>query len=305
MMTQQSPVITPTPTRQARYLLGRSSSESKRLSDQHEVLLKAAGGYIPVPLSIHPETIEAILDVGTGNAQWLLGLRQSGVISPATELWGIDVSKDMMPDSELGRSLGLSLEVRDLCEPLPSCWNNKFDFIHGRHVLIWIEPYKWPRILSNLWQALKPGGTLVIMYPGSTPYDSKTNIPLDSKSAPARLFSAFLKFSESSGFPRRAVAELPDLLVKAGFDPEWIMSKTSPIRIGRAEPEKCLQAASAHHLDFVLELILKHPYSQQLGCPSPDDEDGWRALFQEWRKSTDKGFCYDLHIIAARKPLLQ
>jgi SAM-dependent methyltransferase len=221
MMTQESPEI-PGVGRKQDYALGRSSTESKRLSDQHEVLLKAAGGYIPVPLSIQCEMLEAILDVGTGNGAWLLGLRQSGIIPNSVELVGVDVSDKMMPSIELGRKFGLNLQVKDLCEPLPSSWNGKFDYIHGRHVFIWIEPYKWLDVMCNLKRALKPGGTLVvsydlsyeslsddhlfsssscstsqslrqIMYPGEVPYDHKTEKPMGTDTAPSRLFSAFLQ----------------------------------------------------------------------------------------------------------------
>ncbi|KAH9465997.1 hypothetical protein Pst134EA_013852 [Puccinia striiformis f. sp. tritici] len=162
MMTQESPSIPGVGRKQAKYVLGRSSTESKRLSDQHEVLLKAAGGYIPVPLSIESEMLEAILDVGTGNGAWLVGLRQSGILPTSVELCGVDVSDKMMPSKELGRKFGLDLRVRDLSDPLPSTWNGKFDYIHGRHVFIWIEPYKWLNVMCNLKRTLKPGGTLVV-----------------------------------------------------------------------------------------------------------------------------------------------
>lgn len=192
-MIAQGSVVLSANGRQQKYLLGRDSTESKRLSDQHEVLLKAAGGYFPVTLSVPEELIEAILDVGTGNAAWLLGLRQSGLVSPSVELCGVDVSNKMMPCAELGRKFGLDLLVRDLCEPLPIDWNEKFDFIHGRHVLIWIEPYKWLGILHNLKRALKPAGTLVIMYPGEIPYDHRTGKPLGLETIPAKFFAAFLE----------------------------------------------------------------------------------------------------------------
>jgi SAM-dependent methyltransferase len=162
MMTQESPAIPGVGRKQTNYLLGRGFTESKRLSDQHEVLLKAAGGYIPVPLSTKCEMLEAILDVGTGNGAWLLGLRQSGIIPPSVELYGVDISDKMMPSKELVRKLGINLQVKDLCEPLPSIWNEKFDYIHGRHVFIWIEPYKWLDVMRNLKRTLKPGGTIVV-----------------------------------------------------------------------------------------------------------------------------------------------
>lgn len=144
------------------YLLERDATESQRLTDQHRVLLNASGGYLPIPLSLPLHQVSAVLDIGTGNAEWLLGLRESGLISEEVELFGIDISDHMMPDLELEQRFGLRLEIRDLCEPLPSHWNGKFDLIHGRHVLIWIEPYKWSRVIWNLKQALKPGGTLLV-----------------------------------------------------------------------------------------------------------------------------------------------
>lgn len=289
--------------RKQKYILGRNTTESKRLSDQHEVLLKAAGGYIPVPLSIEFETLEAILDVGTGNAAWLLGLRQSGIVPPSVELCGIDVSDKMMPSAELGRKFGLNLKVADLCEPLPSNWSEKFDYIHGRHVFIWIEPHKWLPVMLHLKRALKPGGTIVILYPGAVPYDHQTGKPLGKETAPAKLFSAFIEYTASSGLPRDAVASLPDLLREAGFDSNSITTTTKRVNLGNAEPDLALRPASAHHLDFVLELM--HSLimsSSQFGCPPQTDNLGWEKLLQDWRDSLDAGFYYDLLILSAQKP---
>ncbi|KAA1072151.1 hypothetical protein PGT21_028955 [Puccinia graminis f. sp. tritici] len=301
MMTQESPEI-PGVGRKQDYALGRSSTESKRLSDQHEVLLKAAGGYIPVPLSIECEMLEAILDVGTGNGAWLLGLRQSGIIPNSVELVGVDVSDKMMPSIELGRKFGLNLQVKDLCEPLPSSWNGKFDYIHGRHVFIWIEPYKWLDVMCNLKRALKPGGTLVIMYPGEVPYDHKTEKPLGIDSAPRRLFSAFLQYTASAGLPRQAVASLPKLLLEAGFDSDSIVTTTKRVNLGSAEPDSALRPASAHHLDFLLELMYNRTSSPEDDFPSPGDHVGWEELLEGWQEATDAGFFYDLFILSARKP---
>ncbi|KAI7956277.1 hypothetical protein MJO29_007676 [Puccinia striiformis f. sp. tritici] len=274
MMTQESPSIPGVGRKQAKYVLGRSSTESKRLSDQHEVLLKAAGGYIPVPLSIESEMLEAILDVGTGNGAWLVGLRQSGILPTSVELCGVDVSDKMMPSKELGRKFGLDLRVRDLSDPLPSTWNGKFDYIHGRHVFIWIEPYKWLNVMCNLKRTLKPGGTLVIIYPGEVPYDHQTEKPLGIDTAPKKLFSAFLQHTASAGLPRQAVASLPKLLVEAGFDSDSILSTTKRVNLGSAEPDPALRPASDHHLDFLLELMFNLNASPEDGFPSSDDHAG-------------------------------
>lgn len=299
-MTQESPEI-PEVGGKSNYVLGRGTTESKRLSDQHEVLLKAAGGYFPVPLSIECEMLEAILDIGTGNGAWLLGLRQSGIVPTSVELFGVDVSDKMMPSMEFGRKFGLNLQVKDLCEPLPSSWNGKFDYIHARHVFIWIEPYKWLDVMCNLKRALKPGGTLLIMYPGEVPYNHQTERPLGTDTAPGRLFSAFLQYTASAGLPRQAVASLPKLLLEAGFDSGSIVTTTKRINLGNAEPDSALRPASAHHLDFLLELMYNHTASPDDGLPSPDDHVGWENLLQGWREATHAGFFYDLCILSARK----
>ncbi|PLW20110.1 hypothetical protein PCASD_16623 [Puccinia coronata f. sp. avenae] len=259
MMTQESPAIPGVGRKQTNYLLGRGFTESKRLSDQHEVLLKAAGGYIPVPLSTKCEMLEAILDVGTGNGAWLLGLRQSGIIPPSVELYGVDISDKMMPSKELVRKLGINLQ---------------------------------------------PGGTIVIMYPGEVPYDHQTEKPLGIDTAPGRLFSAFLQYTASAGLPRQAVATLPKLLLEAGFDPESIAITTKRINLGSAEPDSDLRPASAHHLDFVLELMCNLTSFSQHGFPSSEDPIGWEKLIDGWREATEAGFFYDLCILSARNPKL-
>ncbi|KAG0151433.1 hypothetical protein CROQUDRAFT_542845 [Cronartium quercuum f. sp. fusiforme G11] len=286
------------------YLLDRDSTESRRLRDQHEVLLKAAGGYIPISLCPQPQNISAVLDIGTGNAQWLLGLRQSGIVTKDVELYGIDVSARMMPSVEVETQFGLRLEVCDLCEPFPSDWHGKFDFIHARHVMIWIEPFKWPAVLKNLRQALKPGGKLMILYPGDIPYDSHTDAPLTCDTAPKKLFSSFIRYTESQGLPRCATASLPSMIQQTGFDSASIVSKKSKVNLGGAEPDFGLRPAASRHLDFVLDLTKKVSESLpmiDLGCPSHDDEDGWKELGNEWRSAVKHGFYYDLHIITAQR----
>lgn len=291
---------------QEQYLLDRNYAESRRLKDQHEILLKAAGGYIPVPLSVQVDDISAILDIGTGNAQWLLGLRQSGIIASDVELYGVDISDRMMPGDEVEKQFGLNLKVLDLCEPLPSHWTQKFDLIHGRHVLIWIDPRKWPTVLDNLKQALKPGGTLVIMYPGEIPYDIHTDEPLALDSAPMKLFSAFIRYTAHEGLPRRAARNLPKLMQQAGFDSTTITSQTEKINLGRAEPDVTLRPASSRHLDFVIQKTRQMSELMSfddIGCPSCDDEDGWKELSEQWRAATTAGFYYGLHIVSARRPM--
>ncbi|EGG02410.1 uncharacterized protein MELLADRAFT_91423 [Melampsora larici-populina 98AG31] len=121
----------------------------------------------------------------------------------------------MIPSVEVGKQFGLTLEVHDLCKPFPSHWNQKFDLIHGRHVLIWIKPHKWPTVLKHLKQSLNTGGALVIMYPGEIPYDVHTDAPLAFILAPMKFFSAFIRYT--------------------------------------AEPDVTLRPASPHHLDFVVQ----------------------------------------------------
>jgi hypothetical protein len=96
----------------------------------------------------------------------------------------------------------------------------------------------------------------------------------------ASLLGSFrkLRYTASAGLPRQAVASLPKLLLEAGFDSDSIVTATKRVNLGSAEPDSALRPASAHHLDFLLELMCNRTSSPEDDFPSPGDHVGKPAI---------------------------
>lgn len=77
----------------------------------------------------------------------------------------MDIGSGLFPRSSVGAPAAVDLRSHDIRTPFPSSWNwtSTFDVIHQR-LLIWgIKSAEWPLVISNLVEALKPGGYIQLV----------------------------------------------------------------------------------------------------------------------------------------------
>ncbi|KAL4769159.1 hypothetical protein BDW60DRAFT_195592 [Aspergillus nidulans var. acristatus] len=139
------------------YLLGRDEAESRRLNEQHKLLMDFTEGLIDrsVPL----EKITAVADVATGTGIWLWDVRNL-LVNRAGEFpryfHGFDISPAQFPpDAE-----GIDFTVQDIFKPFPVEHHNRYDFVNVRLLVTAIAESDYEKAVQNLITILKPGGYL-------------------------------------------------------------------------------------------------------------------------------------------------
>ncbi|KAL4812465.1 hypothetical protein BDW67DRAFT_170012 [Aspergillus spinulosporus] len=139
------------------YPLGRDEAESRRLNEQHKILVDFAEGLIDrsVPL----EKITAVADVATGTGIWLWDVRKL-LVDHAGEFpryfHGFDISPAQFPPA----AEGIELSVQDVFKPFPVEHHNRYDLVNVRMLVTAIPESEYEKVVQNLLTILKPGGYL-------------------------------------------------------------------------------------------------------------------------------------------------
>ena len=108
---------------------------------------------MPVVNLLSPKPDETILDIGCGDGDLTIKLREFGC-----KLVGVDASEKMVLAT---KSLGIEAYLMS-GEALT--FNNKFDAVFSNAALHWmLNP---ERVITGVWQALKPGGRFVAEFGG-------------------------------------------------------------------------------------------------------------------------------------------
>jgi len=111
----------------------------------HHLLTLRAGGRLHLaPIDSNPQRI---LDLGTGTGIWAIDM---GDLYPSAQVLGNDIS----PVQPTSVPPNVSFEVDDM----ESDWvyASPFDYIHARYLAGSIKD--WPRLVSQAYDSLKPGG---------------------------------------------------------------------------------------------------------------------------------------------------
>ncbi|KAK5659911.1 hypothetical protein OQA88_13375 [Cercophora sp. LCS_1] len=135
--------------REGRYLLPNDDAEQEREDMKHTVCVTVCDGKLHFAPLDNPHKI---LDIGTGTGIWAIDSTSFMADEyPSAEVIGIDLSP-IQPG-------WVPPNVRFLVDDAESDWNHgsqRFDYIHARHICMAIKD--WPRLLSQAYDALKPGG---------------------------------------------------------------------------------------------------------------------------------------------------
>ncbi|BCL79650.1 class I SAM-dependent methyltransferase [Ktedonobacteria bacterium brp13] len=140
------------------YALPKDELEEERINFQHYALHKLLGGNYHAPID---HTVERILDVGTGTAQWAYDIARQ---FPHAQVCGLDL--------EQSRGTGFlspenySFVQGNILEPLPFP-DNTFDFVHQRLLVSAIPTAHWPTVVQELIRVTRPGGYIELAEAGN------------------------------------------------------------------------------------------------------------------------------------------
>lgn len=153
-------------------------------------------------LSINPE--DSILDFGAGTGKnELLMLKY---LSDDGSITALEIGKEMRKQflKKCGRRENVTLENFRIETPLP--YSNRFDKVFISFVIHGFEQNKREKIIKNAFNALKPGGRLLIF--DWNEFDLKKGGPF------IRLFMKFIECDEAQDFIQR---DFKEILTSLGF----------------------------------------------------------------------------------------
>ncbi|KAL4735037.1 hypothetical protein BDV11DRAFT_196930 [Aspergillus similis] len=139
------------------YPLARDEAESRRLNEQHKLLVDFTEG--PIDSSVPLEKITAVADVATGTGIWLSDVRKL-LVDRAGErpryFHGFDISAAQFPPAVEG----IELTVQDIFKPFPVEHHNRYDLVNVRLLVLAFSESEYEKAVQNLLTILKPGGYL-------------------------------------------------------------------------------------------------------------------------------------------------
>ncbi|KAK3986173.1 S-adenosyl-L-methionine-dependent methyltransferase [Cladorrhinum sp. PSN332] len=128
-----------------------NTTESARLRLQHELSLVDANGALH--LSSLPNPLYHVADIGAGTGIWT---KEFAKLHPKAQVIGLDLV--CPPDFSSTAPPNAHFAVGNIQEAWPSPSEQKFDFIHGRQILLNLPD---PRAaLRQAYNNLRPGGTI-------------------------------------------------------------------------------------------------------------------------------------------------
>jgi SAM-dependent methyltransferase len=116
------------------HLLKRDEAESERLTNQAKRTTLGVGGLVVPKLEpLLNSPLQAVLDLGCGNAAWLVYMADK--YPTCKHFAGLDISGNMFPTDRTG----LDLRVGSAIDPFPEEWNGTFDLVSARYLFMWID----------------------------------------------------------------------------------------------------------------------------------------------------------------------
>ncbi|KAL4898973.1 hypothetical protein BDW74DRAFT_184162 [Aspergillus multicolor] len=139
------------------YPLARDEAESRRLNEQHKVLVEFVEG--PIDRSVPLENISAVADVATGTGIWLWDAKkvlEKHAGESERYFHGFDISAAQFPPAPEG----IQLSVHDVFQPFPAEHHNRYDLVNVRLLVTAFPESEYQKAVNNLLTILKPGGYL-------------------------------------------------------------------------------------------------------------------------------------------------
>ncbi|EPS44118.1 hypothetical protein H072_1866 [Dactylellina haptotyla CBS 200.50] len=271
------------------YFVPNDEVESDRLDLTHHVMtIMQKGKLHAAPIGDHPQKI---MDIGTGTGIWAIEMAD---MYPSAIVIGNDLSP-IQPG-------WVPPNVQFVVEDIEDDWTydaNTFDLIYCRYLLGSIR--NWPRLVSQAYKALKPGGYLEILEPDSHLHSDDNTLPEDSPLM--QWNNAFIDAAEKGVGSIVEAPKYKDYIVDAGY--VEIHEDVMKLPNSGWPKNKWLKEAGQYHLPALLDGL--EPLSIHLlttvGGMSLEET---QALFAKARANVkDKSIhtYFNLHRYVARKPL--
>lgn len=231
-------------------------------------------------LKVHED--QRILDAGCGSgivADYLSRL------APRLQVVGCDFSKERVEaaSAQYGSAPNLSFVQQNLLEPISS--GDRYDTIVCRYVLRHFNPNDGKKVIRNLFEALKPGGTLYCI--------DLEGLMGEIYPASSFLSDSLKKIREAKSVDFQVARKLPALLTEQGFNNvDWHVL-VSEFKGSELEQETLnLEQSVTNAESFV---------SQLLGGPKALERFK-KEYFGALREQTGLVLCYNRVIASGTKP---
>src|SRR5438105_446444 len=140
------------------YILGHTSAEMVRLTEQDRHFTEAMGG--PLPEFTDLSSSHRVLDVACGPGGWCLELAQA---YPQMQVVGVDIDEGMIryatEQAAAGRLDNVSFRTMNVLDPLDFP-NGFFDLVNARFMVGFLPPKTWPTVLGEFMRITRSGGIL-------------------------------------------------------------------------------------------------------------------------------------------------
>ncbi|KAK4182903.1 S-adenosyl-L-methionine-dependent methyltransferase [Podospora australis] len=239
-----------------------------------------------------PPSPQKILDLGTGSGIWAIDIADQ---FPSASVIGVDIAAtqpDVVPSN-------LVFEIDDI----ENDWlwgSNTFDFIHARELIMAIRD--WPRLFSQAYNALKPGGW--IQLGASVPEFQADDGTLPADSAYIETGEIFFEMSAKIGVSGKEPKKWVQYLQEAGY--EEITQKIFKIPTNPWPKDERLKKIGAleltHYRDGIMNVFARG-YTQILG----GDETYFQVLMARARNEIMNRDMHSwvplwVYVVYAKKP---
>ncbi len=192
----------------APYALPKDWKEDQRLDMQHFMFRKYMRGNFMAPIT-NPRSI---LDVACGTGRWGAEMARQ---FPHANVFGVDIK---CPDEngpaiigpDLKKPDNYSVMQGDITQGVLNNWENLFDFVHMRLVVVALPSSQWDTAIESIIAMTTPGGWIELVDGIVSP------IPGDSQ-AMQKLFQWNYQIFTKRGFDLRAGEHLGERMQRAGL----------------------------------------------------------------------------------------